>query len=58
MRAWTLKRMARYSDCTDSTPSTSSSVRSSWFARSAAAKREHCSCGVLNITTNTSVLVL
>ncbi|MCY1413578.1 hypothetical protein D9M71_290110 [compost metagenome] len=58
MRARMPKRMAPYSDCTDSTPSTSSRLRSSWLARSAAANRAHCSGGVLNITTKTSVLVL
>ncbi|MCY1286551.1 hypothetical protein D9M70_355270 [compost metagenome] len=53
-----LKRMVRYSDWIDSTPGTARRVCSSWLARSAAAKREHCSAGVLNITTKTSVLVV
>ncbi|MCY1364748.1 hypothetical protein D9M68_739020 [compost metagenome] len=58
MRARMPKRMVLYSEATDSTPSTSSRCLSNWLARSAAAKRAHCSGGVLNITTNTSVLVV
>ncbi|MCY1539179.1 hypothetical protein D9M68_747520 [compost metagenome] len=51
LRARMLKRISPYSDRTDSTPSTSSRCCSNWLAKSAAAKREHCSTGVLNSTT-------